>query len=152
MKLGNVGQTHERPKRATPTRDRLRRDYRHPRSLVASTARQCVRHSAARKIGVFGGHREDNESFLECVAREIHEELSYFIPAKQFEFLARFEGTDFDVPGGALRSEFFVARDVPTDALIVTEGSLLIVDPDKVRRIEIKLTPSALFALNAFFA
>jgi 8-oxo-dGTP diphosphatase len=29
------------------------------------------------KIGLFGGHREGNETFLDCVVREIHEELSY---------------------------------------------------------------------------
>ena len=28
-------------------------------------------------IGFFGGHREGNETFLECVVREIHEELSF---------------------------------------------------------------------------
>ena len=28
-------------------------------------------------IGLFGGHREGNETFLECVVREIHEEISY---------------------------------------------------------------------------
>jgi 8-oxo-dGTP pyrophosphatase MutT (NUDIX family) len=27
------------------------------------------------KIGLFGGHREDNETFLECIVREIHEEI-----------------------------------------------------------------------------
>jgi 8-oxo-dGTP diphosphatase len=32
------------------------------------------------KIGLFGGHREENENFLECIVREVHEELSYYIP------------------------------------------------------------------------
>jgi 8-oxo-dGTP diphosphatase len=29
------------------------------------------------KIGLFGGHREDDETFLDCAVRELHEELSY---------------------------------------------------------------------------
>src|SRR4051794_19466903 len=32
------------------------------------------------KITLFGGHREGDETFLECVVREIHEELSFYIP------------------------------------------------------------------------
>jgi 8-oxo-dGTP diphosphatase len=33
------------------------------------------------KVGLFGGHREGAETFLECVVREIQEEISYFVPA-----------------------------------------------------------------------
>jgi 8-oxo-dGTP diphosphatase len=40
------------------------------------------------KIGLFGGHREGDETFLECGVREIYEEISYFIPAERFKFLA----------------------------------------------------------------
>lgn len=40
------------------------------------------------KVGLFGGHREDDETFLECVVREVHEELSYLVPAERFEYLA----------------------------------------------------------------
>ena len=38
-------------------------------------------------ISLFGGHREENESFLECVAREISEELTYVIPPEDFTHL-----------------------------------------------------------------
>ena len=31
------------------------------------------------KVTLFGGHREGQETFLECVVREIHEEISYFV-------------------------------------------------------------------------
>jgi 8-oxo-dGTP diphosphatase len=103
------------------------------------------------KVGLFGGHREGHESFLECVVREIHEELSYFVPAEMFEFLTRFEGADLDVPGGAVRGDFFVTRNIPAEALTITEGSMLIVNQHQVRDIETNLTPSARFALNAFF-
>jgi 8-oxo-dGTP diphosphatase len=27
------------------------------------------------KVGLFGGHREGDEAYLECIVREIHEEI-----------------------------------------------------------------------------
>jgi 8-oxo-dGTP diphosphatase len=102
-------------------------------------------------VGLFGGHREGNETFLECVVREIHEEISYFVSADRFEFLTSLDGKDIDVEGGFLRGEFFIARDVPADALVITEGSLLIIKPGDLAKMDAKLTPSAKFAMKAFF-
>ena len=102
------------------------------------------------KVGLFGGHREGEESYLECVVREIHEEISYFVPPSSFEYLASFDGTDIDVDGGTVRGEFFVARDIPVDALVITEGSLLIVKPIELVQMDGKLTPSAKFAIKAY--
>jgi 8-oxo-dGTP diphosphatase len=101
------------------------------------------------KIGLFGGHREGDETFLECVVREIHEELSLFIPQARFEPIARRTGADTEVPGGTVHGEFFVTRDVSIDKIIVTEGRLKIVHVKDLAGIESELTPSALFALNA---
>ncbi len=101
------------------------------------------------KIGLFGGHREGHETFLECVAREIHEELSYFIPPMQFQLIAQRCGPDSEVPGGSVRAEFFVARDVPVDQIVVTEGALKIVERSALFAIASELTPHALFALRA---
>jgi len=103
------------------------------------------------KVGLFGGHREGSETYLQCAVRELHEELSYFIPPERFEFLAIQEGRDLDVDGGTLYAEFFVIRDIPHNALLVTEGQLLIVIPDQLGLFERKLTPSARFALDKFF-
>jgi 8-oxo-dGTP diphosphatase len=103
------------------------------------------------KVSLFGGHREGDETYLECVVREIHEELSYFVPPEQFEYLVNFDGKDVDVDGGFVHGEFYIVRDIPANALVVTEGSLLIVKPDKIINIEYKLTPSARFAMRAFF-
>jgi 8-oxo-dGTP pyrophosphatase MutT (NUDIX family) len=100
------------------------------------------------KVGLFGGHREGEESYLECVVREIHEEISYFVPPERFEHLASFDGTDIDVDGGTVSGEFFVARDIPVDALVITEGSLLIVKPIELVQMDGKLTPSAKFAIK----
>jgi 8-oxo-dGTP diphosphatase len=103
------------------------------------------------KVGLFGGHREDDETYLQCVVREIHEEISYFVSPDRFKHLASYNGVEFEVDaeGGTVRGEFFIAHDVPVDALMVTEGSLLIVEPDKLATVEHKLAPSARFALKA---
>ena len=100
-------------------------------------------------VGLFGGHREGNETFLECVIREVHEEVSYFVPPEQFEYLTERHGVDPAVEGGIIYGHVFVARDIPSDKLVITEGSLLIVSPDELSQIESNLAPSARIALKA---
>ena len=51
------------------------------------------------KVGVFGGHREGDETFLQCVVREVCEELSYLVPPERFEHVLSHEGVDMDVDG-----------------------------------------------------
>jgi 8-oxo-dGTP diphosphatase len=105
------------------------------------------------KVGLFGGHREGQETFLECVVREVHEEISYFVPAERFEYLASIAGMDPETEGGvSVRGDFFVTRDIPVDALVITEGSLLIVEPDDVVALDERLTPTARFAMKAYGA
>ena len=101
------------------------------------------------KVSLFGGHREGVETFLQCAVREIHEEISYFVLADRFEYLAGLSGGDIDADGGSVHAEFFVVRDIPIERLIVTEGSLLVAQPDKIIDIEHKLTPVARFAMKA---
>jgi 8-oxo-dGTP diphosphatase len=104
------------------------------------------------KVGLFGGHREKDETFLECVVREVHEELSYFIPAERFEYLTGITGEDIETEGGSIHGVYYVARDVPVEALVITEGSLLMVEPDDVIALNKELTPTARLALKAFGA
>jgi 8-oxo-dGTP diphosphatase len=99
-------------------------------------------------IGLFGGHREGDETFLACAVREIHEELSYYVPPERFEFLTRFEGADPEKPGGIVRAEFFVIRGLKVTDLTITEGQLLVVQPTKLDAIRLKPTPSARLELN----
>ncbi len=102
------------------------------------------------KIGLFGGHREDGESYLQCVVREIHEEISYYVPPAKFEHLVNYKGVvEVDAEEVAVRGEFFTAYDVPADALKVTEGSLLVVEADKLAAVEQRFAPSARFAMKA---
>jgi 8-oxo-dGTP diphosphatase len=90
------------------------------------------------KVALFGGHREGDETYLECAVREINEEISYFVPAEHFEHLASLDGTDFDVDGGTVCGEFFVVRNIPVDALVITEGSLLIIKPSELVQMDRK--------------
>jgi 8-oxo-dGTP pyrophosphatase MutT (NUDIX family) len=100
------------------------------------------------KVGLFGGHREGSETFLECITRELHEELSYLIPSERFEHLSSYKGPD---PGvGTLHAEFFVVREIPTDQIIVTEGTLLVVSAAALDDLEANLAPSAAIALKAY--
>jgi 8-oxo-dGTP pyrophosphatase MutT (NUDIX family) len=101
------------------------------------------------RIGLFGGHQEADESPLECVVREVHEELSYFIPPHRFKRI----GTYTDESTGSRRIiELFMANALPVSALIVTEGTLMIVPCDEVAALKEKLTPSAAAALNYCFS
>jgi 8-oxo-dGTP diphosphatase len=102
------------------------------------------------KVSLFGGHREGDETFLQCVVREIHEEISYFVPADRFEHLAGLSGSDIDADGDSVRAEFFIVRDISIEGLIITEGSLLVTRPSDIIEIEHKLTPSARFAMKAY--
>ena len=101
-------------------------------------------------IGLFGGHREGDETFLECIVREVHEEIGYFVPADCFEHLGSLDGADIDSEGGTIRGHLFVARDIPVDALTITEGSLLVVEPAAICEIEARLAPTTRLALKVY--
>jgi 8-oxo-dGTP diphosphatase len=99
-------------------------------------------------IGLFGGHREGDETFLACAVREIHEELSYYVPPERFDFLTRFEGPDPENPGETVHAEFFIVHGLEIANLTITEGQLLVVQPTELAAIHQKLTPSARRALD----
>ena len=102
------------------------------------------------KIGLFGGHREGEETFLDCIVREIHEEIGFFVPADLFEHLGSFVGEDIDRKEGTIHGHLFMVRDIPVDALAVAEGSLLVVEPMEIGEIEARLAPTARLALKAY--
>jgi 8-oxo-dGTP diphosphatase len=76
------------------------------------------------KISLFGGRREGNESFLDCIVREIHEELGCYLLPERFKRLARWAGSDHAITGGNFHAEIFIVRSIPSEQLTVTEGSL----------------------------
>jgi 8-oxo-dGTP diphosphatase len=101
-------------------------------------------------IGLFGGHREGSETFLECVVREIYEEISYFVPSERFAHLVSYKG--LDPRDGTFYSEIFVATDIPVDQLVITEGTILTIMLEEFATIEPRFSPSARFAVNTFLA
>ena len=102
------------------------------------------------KISLFGGRREGDETFLECVVREIHEEIGVYLPPERFDLIGRYLGPDHFTPDGTLHGEIFLARDVPVDELAVAEGSLRIAAWEEVARIQDLLAPTAKYALEIF--
>ena len=101
-------------------------------------------------IGLFGGNREGNETFLECVVREVCEEISYFLPAERFTHLTTYKGADYW--GGTIHDEIFIVSNVPADRLVITEGSLLSVKLEDIATVEPAFSPPARFAMNAFLS
>jgi len=103
------------------------------------------------KIGLFGGSREEGESDLQCVIREVWEETNYVVPPERLEYLGIYEGTDIAVPEG-VRVVVFIVRDVPVNELTVTEGSLRITEIRELEALKPKLVPVAAWALDLLFA
>lgn len=103
------------------------------------------------KIGLFGGHREGDETFLECAVREVHEETGYLASSQRFEHLWSYVGTDYAVDGGTLTGEYFVLRDVPVDTLEVSEGSLVIAERKNLPCLAEEFAPSLTTSLEKFF-
>jgi 8-oxo-dGTP diphosphatase len=102
------------------------------------------------KIGLFGGGREGNESFLECVVREVHEEIGYYLPPERFQPITCWTGPDHAFPDSTFHGEVFLARNVPVESLIVSEGSLKIVAVNELEKIRHNLTLPAKYALEIF--
>ena len=102
------------------------------------------------KVSLFGGHREAGETYLACVVREVEEEIGYPVLPEDAEHLTNLDGSGDVVDGDLVRGEVFVLRDVPSDDLVVTEGCLTIVDPDRLLELEPEFTPSTRFAIGAF--
>lgn len=102
------------------------------------------------KISLFGGGREGNESFLDCIVREVHEEIGVYLPPERFEFIARYVGPDYELPESTLHGEIFLARDVPIERLSINEGSLKIVTVNGLQQIRHTLAVPARYALDIF--
>jgi 8-oxo-dGTP diphosphatase len=103
------------------------------------------------KISLFGGRREDNESFLDCIVREIHEEISYYLAPTRFERIGRWDGPDYAFPGNTFRGEIFLARGVPVEHLTITEGRLRVVPVDDIDQMRSSLSLAARYALGILF-
>jgi 8-oxo-dGTP diphosphatase len=103
------------------------------------------------KIGLFGGHREGDETFLQCVVREVHEETGYRGPPERYEHLWSYTGAEFEGDGGTLNGEYYVLRDVPFEAIRVTEGSLVVASQADLPSLTQQFAPSAMAAFEMLF-
>lgn len=101
------------------------------------------------KIGLFGGHKEGNETFVECIARELSEEIGINLRLERFQPLIVYQGIDVEI-GGPIRAEFFVARDISLAQIRIAEGSLVVANAESVPRLGGRLTAYARLALKAF--
>ena len=72
------------------------------------------------KVGLFGGHRETGETYLQYIVREVHEEIGYFVHPERFQFLAPYQR--LDPVHRRIRGELFIAYGAPTAMLRITEG------------------------------
>jgi 8-oxo-dGTP diphosphatase len=93
---------------------------------------------------------EEGETFLDCVVKEIHEELGYYVPPERFSCVGCRGGR----PGSPWRHiprRIFISREVPLDKVNVTEATLKVAEMGELGELEHALTPSALFALESFF-
>jgi len=101
-------------------------------------------------IGMFGGQREGDETFRECVSREVHEEIGFLLPPDRFEALAPYAAVD---PAGVpVNGQFFVGRGIPIEGLRITEGALLVVERAELASLLQRLAPPARMAARIFMA
>jgi 8-oxo-dGTP diphosphatase len=100
------------------------------------------------KIGMFGGHREDGETFVECAIREIGEEVGLELEPPRLRPVMVYDGIDVDGLSGHLVAAIFVAVDILSETLVVTEGSLCAANESELPSIAEKLTPLTQMALR----
>ena len=104
------------------------------------------------KIALFGGRREPLESPLECIVREVAEEIGYKASPDDFEFLVKLHGADPENIARHVSGEVFVARNVPSSDLVVTEGRLVIAHPSELAKFSSEMTPMTVIAVRAFLS
>lgn len=101
-------------------------------------------------IGLFGGHREGDETFPSCAVRELREELSYPFSLRDIDPLCVYAGPDIEIPGGTLEYHIFVVRNVRKDLIAVTEGTLAVITPADLHKELRTFAPAAKLAFAEY--
>lgn len=99
-------------------------------------------------VGLFGGHKEGDETPIETVRREIEEETGLAFEARRFQPLV-----DFAVAypgGGGVKGVYYVLRDVAIGDAVVTEGSALVATRAELPTLLWRMTPSACYVSRLF--
>ena len=102
----------------------------------------------AGMLGLFGGHREGEETALQCVQRELHEETGLVFAPERFEPLVSFRSAY--PAGGGVNGEFYVLRGVPLDKVVITEGQPLVTDRSELPALLNRMTPSTCYVARLF--
>lgn len=98
-------------------------------------------------IGLFGGHRDPGEGALDCLLREIEEEIGVRIEPERAElFLDLF--VKVEQPPMVLDIAIYVIRGIPFERVVVTEGSPLITDVSGLAALYQRMTPTTAFTLR----
>ena len=99
-------------------------------------------------VGLFGGHREGDETPLECVRRELLEETGLALAPERFQPLVAFQVTY--PAGGGVKGSFYIVRDFPIDAAVITEGQPLVIERRQLPDLLPRMTPSTCYVARLF--
>ena len=102
----------------------------------------------AGMIGLFGGHREKGESFIECAMREIEEETGFKPGEKAFEPLVKYRTRYPD--DAKVKGSFYVLKNVPEQKLVITEGTMISVRPNDLPKHFERMTPATCFVVKTY--
>ena len=103
-------------------------------------------------IGLFGGQREGDETFLECVVREVHEETGVLLAPERFEDLLSIGGLDPEVAEGTVRGQCYLVTGVAVEPEAVTEGALVVATAEEIPALMDQMTPVARMALSRYLS
>lgn len=102
----------------------------------------------AGMLGLFGGHRENGETPLQCVVRELLEETGLVFDPGRFQPLVEFRAAY--PAGGGMTGSYYILRDVPLEEIVVTEGTGFVASRDDLRGLLGRMTPSACYVTRLF--
>ena len=100
------------------------------------------------RIGLFGGHVESGETFLEAVRREIREETTLDLSPEAFQPLVQYQTRYPD--GMGVDGAFFHVGGVTVDPAKVSEGQLKVVVPEEAPAFYEEMTPATCFVIKTF--
>lgn len=104
--------------------------------------------SSPNMLGIFGGHVEENESYLEAAIREIEEETGYRATPDEMQFLIEFENK---YPmSNTMKGIFYLLENIDQSKLKITEGVLEVISIEDIPNHFHEIVPTTCFALSVY--